>query len=245
MRTLIVEDEPKNVRILKKFLTDYFPELNVVGEAADVQKAKEKYFALEPELMFLDVQLENGNVFDFLDKVMPVSCEIIFITAYDSYALKAFKYSAVDYLLKPLNIEELRLAIKKARQKIGQNDLNVQLKQLIENFNKSPLNKIALPVDSEIRFVDVNEIMYCNARGPYTCIHTSFNKTLMTSRTIGEYEDLLPKESFFRVHNSFLINMRFIARYIKGRGGVLEMQDGTKIEVATRRKEEFLSRFNR
>jgi len=245
MRTLIVEDEPKNMKILKKFLGDYFPEIEVVGEAANVQKAKEKYYSLEPELLFLDVQLTNESVFDFLDQVMPVSCEIIFITAYDTYALKAFRYSAVDYLLKPVNIEELRLAIHKAKQKIGQKNINIQLKQLIENFSKSSLNRIALPVDSEIRFLDVNEIMYCNSKGPYTCIHTSFNKTLLTSRTIGEYEELLPRDFFFRVHNSFLINMHFIARYIKGRGGILEMQDGTKIEVATRRKEEFLSMFNK
>jgi len=245
MRTLIVEDEPKNIKILKKFLADYFPEVDVIGEAASIQKAKEKYHNLKPGLLFLDIQLTDGNVFDFLDQVMPISCEIIFITAYDSYALKAFKYSAIDYLLKPLNIEELRSAIKKAEQNIGQKSINVQLKQLIENRSKHSPEKIALPTNGEIRFIGLNEIMYCNARGPYTCVHTSSGKVLMTSRTIGEYEELLPDDLFFRVHNSFLINMNFIARYIKGRGGVLEMQDGKKIEVATRRKDEFLSRFNK
>jgi len=245
MRTLIVEDEPKNIKILKKFLADYFPEVDVIGEAASILKAKEKYYNLKPGLLFLDIQLTDGNVFDFLDQVMPISCEIIFITAYDSYALKAFKYSAIDYLLKPLNIEELRSAIKKAEQNIGQKSINVQLKQLIENRSKHSPEKIALPTNGEIRFIGLNEIMYCNARGPYTCVHTSSGKVLMTSRTIGEYEELLPDDLFFRVHNSFLINMNFIARYIKGRGGVLEMQDGKKIEVATRRKDEFLSRFNK
>jgi two-component system LytT family response regulator len=244
MRTLIVEDEPKNIKILKKFLGDYFPEVQIVGEATNVQKAKELYYALQPELLILDIQLTTGNAFDLLDEIMPVACEIIFITAYDGYALKAFKYSAIDYLLKPINIEELRVAITKAEQKIGQKNINIQLKQLIENFNKPNISKIALSTDSEIRFISVNEIMYCSAMGIRTSVHTSSNQVFLTFRPIGEYEELLPGELFFRIHNSFLINMNFVVKYIKGRGGILEMQDGTKIEVASRRKDEFLARFN-
>jgi len=245
MRTLIVEDEPKNVRILKKFLEDYFPEVEFIGAAANLQKAKEMYYSLQPELLILDIQLTTGNAFDFLDEIIPVSCEIIFITAFDAYALKAFKYSAIDYLIKPVNIGELGSALKKAAQKIGEKNINIQLKQLIENLNKPVINKIALPIDGAIRFIGVNEIMYCCARGGQTSVHTSSNQALLTSRLIGEYEELLPTNLFCRVHNSFLINMNFIGKYIKGRGGIVEMQDGKKIEVASRRKEEFLSRFNK
>ena len=106
MRTLIVEDEPKNIKLLKKFLRDFSPKVNVIGEATNIQRAKEIYHALQPDLLILDIQLTTESVFDFLDDIMPVTCEIIFITAYDGYALKAFKYSAIDYLLKPINIEE-------------------------------------------------------------------------------------------------------------------------------------------
>src|SRR5690349_16536576 len=120
MKTLIVEDEPKNIKILKKFLTDYFPEIKIIGEAATLQKAEEIYYSLKPDLILLDIELTAGNAFDFLDAVMPVSCEIIFVTAYDEYALKAFRYSAIDYLLKPIDIDELKTAIEKAKKQIGQ-----------------------------------------------------------------------------------------------------------------------------
>lgn len=243
MRTLIVEDEPKNIKILKRFIADYIPHLDVIGEAHDIDKAEELYNSLTPDIIFLDIQLSNGNAFNFLDKIIPVSCAIIFITAYDNYALKAFKYSAIDYLLKPVNIAELKAAVKKAEHKIANEKINIQLKQLLDNINNPLNNKIALPVDGKLIFVSTNEIMYCKANASHTIVYTN-SKAFNTSKIIGEFEEILPEKSFFRIHNSYLINVNFIAKYIKGRGGIVEMQDGSKIEVAARRKEKFLSRFN-
>jgi two-component system LytT family response regulator len=241
MRAIIVEDEPKNTKILKKFLSDYLSSIHVVGEANSIQKTKDLYFKLKPELLFLDIQLSDGNAFELLDEIMPVNCEIIFITAYDSYAIKAFKYSAVDYLLKPINLDELRLAIKNAEERLHQKTTNQRLQRLIENLNKPHLEKLALNVENEIVFVDTHNIMYCKARGNQTSIHTTSNKTLVASQSIGQVEEILAKENFFRIHNSFLINVKCVAKYIKGRGGIVVMQDGTRIEVAARRKDEFLS----
>jgi len=243
MRTLIVEDEPKNIKILQKFISDYLPTLEIVGEAHDAESAENLYNNLHPDLMLLDIQLREGTAFDFLDKIMPVRCAIIFITAYDNYALKAFKYSAIDYLLKPVNIAELRAAIKKVEDKMTYEKLNVQLKQLLENIN-NPINaKVALPTDGKLIFVNTNEIIYCKALGTRTTVHSLNNKVFTTSKTIGEFEEILPEKTFFRIHNSYLININSITKYIKGRGGFIEMQDGTRIEVAARRRDEFLSRF--
>lgn len=243
MRTLIIEDEPKNTKILKKFLSDYLLSVEVVGEANNIQKAKNAYFNLKPDLLLLDIQLADGNAFDLLDEIMPVSCEIIFITAYNSYAVKAFKYSAIDYLLKPINLDELRLAIKNAEERLQQKTMNVRLQRLIENINKPQKDKLAINVENEIVFIDTPNIMYCKARGNQTSIHTTLNKVLVTSQSIGQLEEVLTSENFFRVHNSFLINTKCIAKYVKGRGGFVVMQDGTRIEVASRRKDEFLSFF--
>jgi len=241
MKAIIVEDEPKNTRILKKFLSDYLSSVEVVGDANNIQKAKDIYFKLKPELLLLDVQLSDGTAFSLLDEIMPVSCEIIFITAYNSYALKAFKYSAVDYLLKPINLDELRLAIKNAEERLYQRTMNSRLQKLIENINRPHLDKLALNVENAIIFADIHKIMYCKARGSQTSVHTIANKTLITSQSIGQLEEILSSENFFRIHNSFLINVKCIAKYIKGRGGIVVMQDGTRIEVASRRRDEFLS----
>ncbi|MBV9961140.1 MAG: response regulator transcription factor [Parafilimonas sp.] len=244
MKTLIIEDEPKNIKILKHFIADYLPNLQIVGEASNVEKAQELYNGLTPDLMFLDIQLSNGTAFDFLDKIIPVSCAIVFITAYNDYAIKAFKYSAVDYLLKPVNINDLISAVKKAEQKIAGEKINIQLQTLLENINNPLNNKIALPVEGKLIFIGVNDIMYCKAIGVRTIIYDVLKHNYVTSKSIGEYEEILPNKSFFRIHNSYLVNINFIAKYVKGRGGFIEMHDGTNLEVAARRKDEFLSRFN-
>jgi len=244
MRTLIIEDEPKNVKILKSFIADYFPNVQVVGEAQDAHTAERLYHHFHPDLMLLDIQLRQGNAFDFLDKIMPVSCAVIFITAYDNHAVRAFKYSATDYILKPVNITELKNAIKKAEEKMSNGKVSLQLKHLLENLNNPLSTKIALPTDGKLIFININEIMYCRAFGPNTIVHALNSKAFTTSKTIGEFEEILPEKVFFRVHNSYLININFITKYIKGRGGIIEMRDGVKIEVAIRRRDDFLSRFN-
>jgi two-component system LytT family response regulator len=243
MRVLIVEDEPKNVKILRRFITDYFPSLHIVGDAQTVEKAYELYNTFIPDVILLDIQLNKGTAFDFLDKIMPVTCAIIFITAYDNYAFKAFKYSAIDYLLKPVSLTELKNSLKKAEERINHENFNSQLKQLLKNINNPSSPKIALPVEGKLLFVDTDEIVYCRAVGPRTVVYTMPQQIFTTSKTIGEYEEILPPRIFFRIHNSYIVNINFITKYIKGRGGFVEMQGGTRIEVAARRKDEFLAKF--
>ena len=243
IRALIVDDEPKNIRILHGLLQSYCPQVHVTGEANGFHKALELIESSHPDLLFLDIEMPYGNAFDLLEKIMPVKFEIIFVTAFNDYALKAFRYSALDYLLKPVNIDELKAAVAKAQQKLDQKNINLQLNNFINNFKKAELQKIALPLLDGLLFVPIPEITYLHAKGSYTDVHLHNGEIHTTARTIKDYEDMLSQDTFCRVHHAYLINVNHIKKYSKGRGGLIEMEDGAIIEVSVRRKDEFLSRF--
>lgn len=244
-KTIIVDDEPKNLRVLKKLLQDFCPQIQVIGEAGDVKQAQEIIRQLKPDLVILDIEMPYGNAFDLLDSLMPVDFEIIFITAFDTYSLKAFKYSALDYLLKPVDIAELQSATNKAIQKITGKNINQQLGLLLSNMksNQSHLQKIAIPTVDGFVFMNVEDIIRCEANGAYTTIFTIDKEKILASRNIKEYEELLPPSNFCRIHNSHLINLNHIKKYSKGRGGNVIMEDGAVLEVASRRRDEFLAKF--
>ncbi len=245
MRALLVDDEPKNVRILKTLLENYCPQVNIIGEAGDAEAAFAAIKTLQPELVFLDIEMPYGNAFDLLNKLMPVNFEVIFITAFDNYSLKAFKYSALDYLLKPVDIEELKVAVNKAIGKIHSHQLNHQIEHLISNFRSGQtlLQKIALPTVDGIVFLNVADIIRCEANGNYTYFYLDNKDKVIASKNIKEYEDILPAAIFCRIHNSHIINLNRVKKYHKGRGGYLIMEDGSNLEVASRRRDEFLAKF--
>jgi two-component system, LytTR family, response regulator len=245
MRALLVDDEPKNVRILKTLLQNYCPQVNIIGEAGDAEAAFAAIKTLQPELVFLDIEMPHGNAFDLLNKLMPVNFEVIFITAFDNYSLKAFKYSALDYLLKPVDIEELKAAVNKAMGKIHSHQLNHQIEYLISNFRggQSLLQKIALPTADGIAFLNVDDIIRCEANGNYTYFYLGNKDKVVASKNIKEYEDILPANIFCRIHNSHIINLNRVKKYHKGRGGYIIMEDGSNLEVASRRRDEFLAKF--
>jgi two-component system, LytTR family, response regulator len=245
INALIVDDEPKNIRILQGLLAECCPDVRITGEAVSAETAIPLIAEKHPDLVFLDIEMPHGNAFDLLDRIMPIDFEIIFITAFDAYTLKAFKYSALDYLLKPVSIDELRTAVLKAKERIRFKNINVQLQNLMFNINKpnSSMQKIALPNNEGLVFVQLSEIIRFEAKGGYTYVHTTDNQKYISSRIIKEYEEILPAEIFYRVHNSHIINLNFVKKYHKGRGGLIEMSDNALIEVATRRKEEFLAKF--
>jgi two-component system LytT family response regulator len=245
INALIVDDEPKNIRILHGLLNESCPDVRITGEAVSAETAIPLIAANQPDLVFLDIEMPHGNAFDLLDKIMPINFEIIFITAFDAYTLKAFKYSALDYLLKPVSIDELKTAVLKAKERIKAKNINVQLQNLLFNINKpnSSLQKIALPNNDGLVFIQLSEIIRFEAKGGYTYVHGTDNQKYVSSRIIKEYEEILPADIFFRIHNSHIINLNFVKKYHKGRGGLIEMSDSALIEVATRRKEEFLGKF--
>lgn len=246
IRAIIVDDEPKNRKILRALLEKFCPEVAIEGEAATAREALEIIPATRPDLLFLDIEMPYGNAFDLLDQLMPVDFEIIFITAFDEYTLKAFKYSALDYLLKPVNIEELRAAVKKAAQQVHLKTINEQLSNLLHDFRgqQSQASRLAIPTNEGFIFVPTQDILRFEAWSNYTYIYTRQGQRYVSSRTIKQYEEMLGGSQFFRIHNSHIINLAFVKKYLKGRGGEVEMTDGTVLEVASRRKEAFLSLFD-
>lgn len=243
IRAIIVDDEPKNRKVLRSLLEKFCPQVTVEQEAGSAQEALEVIALSKPDLLFLDIEMPYGNGFDLLDQLMPVDFEIIFITAFDEYTLKAFKYSALDYLLKPVNIEELQSAVERASKKIHLKSINQQLANLLQNMapNKAAVSKIAVPTNDSYVFLALRDILRLEARGNYTCIYTNDGGKHISSRNIKQYDELLPEKQFFRIHNSHIINLEHVKKYRRGRGGEVEMADGALLEVATRRKDAFLA----
>ena len=245
INAVIIDDEPKNVRVLKNMLREFCPEVSLLGEANNSNEGKELIQQKKPQLVFLDIEMPYGNGFDLLNALMPIDFEVIFVTAFDKYMLQALKYSALDYLLKPVNIEELKVAVQHAEVRIKKNSINQQLTVLLDNFKKHDLGlkKIAVPNAEGFDFILIEDIVRCEAQGAYTRIFTRDSKKILVSKPLKEYENLLPENIFLRVHHSHLVNLNHIKKYNRGRGCYIEMDDVTAIEVATRRKDEFLSRF--
>ncbi len=241
-KTIIVDDEPKNLRILRQQLQTYCPQLQLLGEAQNIQEAKELISVHQPDLVFLDIEMPHGNAFDLLEQIMPIPFEIIFITAFDAYALKAFRYSALDYLLKPVSIDDLVASVNKAIERLEQKSANLKLENLLRNVKLSPdEQRIAVPTrEGGLLFLESKEISYIMAESGYSFIFNLSGQKFISDNPIKYYEDLLPASQFFRVHYSYIINRDNVKKYKPGRGGSLELKNNVVIEVATRRKAEFL-----
>jgi two-component system LytT family response regulator len=238
---LIVDDELQSRSLIKKLLAVHFPNI-ISDEAETVSNAVEKIQQLSPKLIFLDVQMRGETGFDLLDKIGKGDFEIIFTTAHSEFALKAFRYSALDYLIKPIDAEEFRSAVEKAIERIKKQQSQVKqiefLKELRSN-QKTP-DKLTVPTAEGFLFLSITEILYCHAVGNYTEFHLTNHQKTLSSYTLGYYNEVLKSHSFFRVHRSYLVNLSHIKMYKKGDGGVLVMNNGDEIEVARSTKEDFL-----
>jgi two-component system LytT family response regulator len=245
IRTILVDDEIDSIRILQRLLEDYCPKVNIVGTANGVETAVELIREIRPDLVLLDIEMSQGNAFDLLNQLLPLTFQVIFVTAFDNYAIRAFKYSAVDYLLKPVDIDDLRDAIDRVREKPEEKDLAEQMRILLNNVGMLQLSqqKMAIPTVTGLNFVPVQDILRFEAKGNYTIIYLAGGETVMATRTVRDYEEVLPENIFCRIHSSHIINLTRIEKYQKGRGGSVLMEDGTMIEVASRRREEFLRRL--
>ena len=242
---IIVDDDIKNIRVLKGLLEEFCPQVQVIGEAYGIEEAVTVVKANNPQLVFLDIEMPYGNGFQLLDRLMPVDFEIIFITAYDNYAVKAIRYCALDYLLKPVNIKELLQAVQRTTEQVKTKETNLKLQVFVDALRsrQNEMQKIAIPGMDGLNFVDMKSIVRCESDRNYTHVYLLHGKKITTTKTIGEFEEILPEGIFFRIHNSHLINLNCIKKYFKGRGGYVVMDDDTNIEVAARRKDSFLNRF--
>jgi two-component system LytT family response regulator len=247
IRTVLVDDEIDSIRVLERLLETHCPKINIVGKAGGVESAMEIIQACKPDLLFLDIEMTQGNAFDLLNRLKPLNFLVIFVTAFAEYAIRGFKYSALDYLLKPIDIDELVAAVGRAAERLQEKNLSDQLKVFQENIGTYQLNlqKLAVPIPTGLMFVVIRDIIRLEAKGSYTVIHLQNKEQLLTTRNIKEYEALLPESIFFRAHNSHIINLLHIKKYHKGRGGSVIMEDGSAIDVASRRREEFIRRMIR
>lgn len=249
IRTVIVDDEPNSLSSLQYLLKEYCPEVLILGVAEDAEKGFKAIRELQPDLVLLDIEMPYGNAFDLLNRLAPVQFEVIFITAFDNYSINAFRYSALDYLLKPINITELQAAVQKAARQIQLKQIGNRIDNLLTNLSQGQQQpasrKIAFPTAEGYIFVNEDEIVRLEAIRNYTNLYLKDHQKIVISRTLKEFEEMLDEKNFTRIHHSHIINHRYIKRYLRGRGGYIELEDGTRLEVSIRKKEDFLSKFGR
>jgi two-component system LytT family response regulator len=238
IRTIIIDDEERGRRTLKTQINKYCPELEIVGEANGVQSGLEIIRHEKPDVVFLDIQMQDGTGFDLLEQIPQVNFAIIFATAYDQYAVQAFKFSATDYLLKPIDPDHLIKAVEKLQSELNSQSLSKKLEALFSNRNN--FEKIALPTFDGIILVKIKQIIRCQSESNYTTLFLPENEKIVVTKTLKDFDEMLTPLGFFRIHQSHLINMAFVNKYIKGDGGSVKMDDGTVLEVARRRKDTFL-----
>jgi two-component system LytT family response regulator len=250
VRVLVADDEYQSRLVIVKLLSRYFPDLPVATEAGTVGETVTRIQEMQPHLVFLDVRMQHETGFDVLDRIPHIDFEVIFTTAYTEYAIKAIRYSALDYLVKPVDPTAFQSAMQRALAKINQraaslSERNILLQQqgATGNTDKKFTNKIAVPTADGLLFVNAQDIIYCQGQGNYTELYMTNGPVITSSHTLKTYEDMLAGHHFFRVHRSYLINLDHIKLYRRGEGGVAVMSNGDEVEVARRSKPDFLNLF--
>lgn len=239
---IIIDDEAKGRFALRQKLADYCPQVSIVAEATNGFEGIAAITLHKPQLIFLDIEMPQMSGFEMLNNLPQKKFHIIFTTAYNQYAIKAIKYAAFDYLLKPVDIEELKIAVNKLEQ-LPVVNTQLQLDNLHQNLlhPKKQFHKLAIPTLEGLLFFDVNSIVHLEASSNYTNIYLDSKQKIIASKTLKDFEELLPTDIFFRTHHSYIINLNCIKRYIKGDGGQIELSNGSFVDVSRRKKEEFLT----
>jgi two-component system LytT family response regulator len=244
IRTLLIDDEQHCIEMLRYEIQIHCPGIEIVGKAVSGAEGIEKIRELKPTLVFLDIEMPGMNGFEMLHRLKPVDFDVIFVTAYDQYAIRAFRFAALDYLLKPVSGDHLKEAVGRMTKGGPEKDQQGRLDALLHNLReglKSP--RIALPVGRGMDIVDVSEIMYCAAESNYTHVHLRNGKKYTMAKTLKDTGQILDQPEFIRIHQSWLINIDHVQRYLRDDGGYAVMRDGVRVPIAKRKKEEFMSRL--
>lgn len=237
MRALIVDDERRARESIARAIQLYTPQVTVVAKADGVQTAIEAIQKYKPDLLFLDIRLEDGNGFDILHQIKTEKIAVIFITAYSEYAIKALKVSAIDYILKPIDAEEFVAAIEKAEKRVQEQQLDARVALFLQQMErKEPIRRITLKTVDSIHIILISDIVYCQGDRSYTTFYLSNNKEIMVSKNLREYEEMLPENQFIRTHQSYLVNLDYVARYDKS-NNIMMTTKNQSIPVSTRKKE--------
>lgn len=242
MKAVLVEDEKHSRETLRNLIEEFCKDVTVVGAAESVEEAVQLIRSVNPDLVFLDIELQTGSGFDVLSKLSDMSFDVIFTTAYEHYAIRAIKFSSLDYLLKPIDVEELQQAINKAHTKKNAAYQKQQLDTLLANMAGKQMKRICLATADRLEFVSVDDICLCEASGSYTNVYLKGGRKIMVSKHLKEYETLLTDEQFMRVHNSYLVNLKEVKQYVKSEGGYLLMNDDMQVSISPKKRDEFLAR---
>jgi two-component system LytT family response regulator len=242
--TIIIDDEQHCINSLSADLAKHCLNVKVVATCNSAKEGILSIKKLRPRLIFLDVEMPWMNGFEMLEMIDHIDFCIIFATAYDKFAAKAFRISAVDYLLKPIDVNDLKIAVKKAEEKILASEGTVNIQNLLHNIRQpSQQQKIAFPQREGYEFIQAENILYCHAEGAYTYIHLLGNRKFIVSKTLGDVEEMLPSDIFLRIHHSIVINLRHITNFIRSDGGYVVMNNGEKLIVSKARKDNLLEKL--
>ena len=244
MKTIIVDDELHCIEILERHIKKYCPEVEIVARCQSGQEGIETIKSLKPDLVFLDIEMPQMNGFEMLAQIKDYQFDVIFTTAYDKFAVKAFKISAIDYLLKPIDPEDLKIAMKKAvtnRQKISRDQMEI-LFHAFKNTKAKP-KRIALTASDHLLFIETENIVYCESDSNYTIFFLLSGEKVIISKTLKEVEETLEGHDFFRVHASYLVNLKHITKYTRGDGGYIIMTNNKHITISRKNKDHFFELF--
>lgn len=246
LKAVIIDDEEASRVTLRNYLTKYCEEVDILGEADGVKTGIELIENAQPDLVFLDVEMPYGNGFDLLEQIPEINFETIFVTAFSHYAVKAFNFSAAHYILKPIDIDELVDAVERVRELKKENSGYSHTSVLLENLKLEgkQLQKVVLPMIDGFEVVKVKDIIRCKANDNFTDFFLADGSTRMICRTLKFYENVLTEFDFVRVHKSHMINLNYVKKYLKGKGGQVEMSDGSVVDVSASKKQNLLDKFS-
>jgi two-component system LytT family response regulator len=243
LKAIIVDDEERGLIVLQQLLEVYCTGVQVVGAATSIADAMEKIAAAQPDVVFLDIEMPGGNGFKLLEQIEEVTFDVIFVTAYHQYAIKAIRFAALDYLLKPVKIDELQAALERVRKNREKKDKD-KYSFLKEAFSKAnTFNRIMLQSLDQYHLIKLDDILYCKASDNYTYFYTRGGKHYLVTKQLKEYEELLSTHNFFRIHKTYLVNIDHVERVNKTDGVTVVMSNQDELPVAFRKKEEFIERL--
>jgi len=241
LRTIIVDDELDAVNFIQSIVEEYCPKLEIVGKAHSAKEGSKIIIDKVPDLVFLDVEMPHGSGFDLLANFPEKTFDVIFITAFNHYAIKAIKFSAVDYILKPININEFISAVDKVLEKRNNGDhRNASFTTLLENVRSNMPGKLAIPTSDGMEYLNTKDIIRVEADRSYSWFYLVGHRKVLVSRNLKEYQELLTDRNFFRTHNSHLINLEHVKKYIRSEGGAVELDDGSQVPISRGKRDLFL-----
>ena len=238
MKAIIIDDELSGRKAIRSYIKKYTPNIEIIDEADNVKNGLFAILSNKPDIVFLDIRMPDGTGFDLLEKLPNIDFKIIFVTAYEEHAIKAFKYSAVDYLLKPLNPDEFIDAVSR----LGSENKLMEIERKVELLllNNKKTEKIALPTSTGLKMIKLCDIIRCESDNNYTMFYLKDKSKILVSKTLKEYDEILSSEGFYRTHKSHLVNVSYIKEYVKGEGGYVILNEGSSVDVARRKKEGLL-----